>query len=558
MLDGGRGVVLGKLFPMGYVDRTDTHEHAPAAVSFDERESEIIVRSAGVHLVKKYWGQYVAFLRDPSSSRQLVVRDPSGGVPCQWREIHGIDVYFMRLEDCERLAPLPFAVNRKYFLGYLLYSSSCVRETPLNDVETVLPGERIEHCGENRERTFVWNPLQVAATDTVESEEEAIGLMRRTTRACVHAWANCFDGILHSLSGGLDSSIVLACLVSAPARPRVLCRNFHAEGPNSDERFFARLAAEQAGVELIEHELRADFDPASMRRTMRALFPFGWPVDVERDRADDDFLRSRGLSAECRGHGGDEIFFRRGSFPTSVDYAWRHGISRALLGIATEDATLDGYSLRRALSFVSRYGLLKRPWHIRQSFPPNHMALMRLDIKAEARRDVTLWHPLFHGDADVSPGKLEHAYSLTYGTAKTYDPLLGDIARISPLMSQPLIELSLRTPLYVLRWRGRDRGLARRAFASDLPREIVTRKSKAIGTDRYRKLITGNLDTIRELLLDGFLVRERFVDRAGLEEVLSGRTTRIQGQVTELYDYLAVEIWARGWTETCVETPESA
>ena len=85
--------------------------------------------------------------------------------------------------------------------------------------------------------------------------DEAVVSLRETTVGCEHAWASCYDGIVHNLSGGLDSSIVLSCLKSAPSRPRVTCLNYFTTGPNEDERrspdnvarVVAYLASERSG-----------------------------------------------------------------------------------------------------------------------------------------------------------------------------------------------------------------------------------------------------------------------------------------------------------------------
>jgi asparagine synthase (glutamine-hydrolysing) len=78
--------------------------------------------------------------------------------------------------------------------------------------------------------------------------------------ACVQAWATCYRGILHNLSGGLDSSIGLSCLTSAPNVPPLTCLHYFASGPNEDERPYARLMARHAGVELVE----CHADPAAI------------------------------------------------------------------------------------------------------------------------------------------------------------------------------------------------------------------------------------------------------------------------------------------------------
>ena len=109
--------------------------------------------------------------------------------------------------------------------------------------------------------------------------------MRQCVRDVVHAWASCYDHMLLSLSGGLDSSIVLACLKDAPSRPRVTCFHYYPLGADLDERAYARAAAAKAGLELLERPRDSSFSlQPLLTRAPRAgadqlsLFPRAQPA----------------------------------------------------------------------------------------------------------------------------------------------------------------------------------------------------------------------------------------------------------------------------------------
>jgi asparagine synthase (glutamine-hydrolysing) len=126
-----------------------------------------------------------------------------------------------------------------------------------------------------------------------------------------------------------------------------------------------------------------------------------------------------------------------------------------------------------------------------------------------------------------------------------------------------VLELSLRTPLYVLRGQRCDRAVARSAFSGDIPPEISRRSSKAFGDNRMREMLTRNMDVFRDLLLDGHLVQEHVLDRARLAEVLSDDPTSIPTSMIELFSYLSVETFVRAWnaspaaTSTVLRRPEA-
>lgn len=98
-----------------------------------------------------------------------------------------------------------------------------------------------------------------------------------------------------------------------------------------------------------------------------------------------------------------------------------------------------------------------------------------------------------------------------------YDPFERAAAPegVRPQFSQPLVELCLRLPTYLLTRGGRGRALARRAFASELPPEISNRRSKG-GTEEFLKaVLDGNRDYVRGLLLDAGLLGTQLVVRGG-------------------------------------------
>src|SRR5262249_6488610 len=121
----------------------------------------------------------------------------------------------------------------------------------------------------------------------------------------------------------------------------------------------------------------------------------------------------------------------------------------------------------------------------------------------------------------------------------------GDAQYLPCLFSQPIVELCLQIPTYVLTYGGWDRAAARDAFAADIPREIARRRSKG-GQGRYTlDLMERNVDAVRDLLLNGRLVDEGLLSRPKLEEVLSGRPSKVLKGTVRLRRYLMTEVWLR-------------
>jgi asparagine synthase (glutamine-hydrolysing) len=119
-----------------------------------------------------------------------------------------------------------------------------------------------------------------------------------------------------------------------------------------------------------------------------------------------------------------------------------------------------------------------------------------------------------------------------------------------PLLSQPLVELCLRIPTYVLIKNGMDRATARRAFAPDLPPEIIKRRNKGRIDQHLRDVMDANLNFVRDLLLNGRLVKEGLLNRRNLELYLTRERSPADFQYSEiLQEQLCVEAWLSRWLD---------
>ncbi len=133
--------------------------------------------------------------------------------------------------------------------------------------------------------------------------------------------------------------------------------------------------------------------------------------------------------------------------------------------------------------------------------------------------------------------------------ADFYNPLgsENDPELVTPLFSQPLLELAMRVPTWLLTRGGWDRALARRAFQNDVPKQIVTRRTKGGQEEHAKGILVRNLAFARHLLLDGRLVQAGLLDPQQLDAVLSSGPARLSGGNAELFGCLSAEAWARKW-----------
>lgn len=540
-----RGVVLGTLFARGAVVSTSR---------FTARESEAIAGSAGERLIQKHWGRYVAVVRTRDGVR--VLRDPSGGIPCYFVACRGVTLFFSDAESMLRIEPMTLSINWDFVAALSWYSMLQVPQTGLLELSEALAGECIERVGDDIRRISCWDPGAIAVSDPIENPDEAVEALRHVTRTCVHAWASCHSSILHRLSGGLDSSIVLSCLSDAPSKPLIRCVNYYSDDPEEDERRYARLSAGLAGCELIERRRNLEAlrlgDILSVARSPR---PWFYLYSVEHSAGEAGLAHESGATAFFGGLVGDAVFYQARGDLAARDFVERHGVGPALFRVALDAAVVE----QRSIWSVLRQAIVSGVF--RPEFDPIAEAgrsrrLLSTESVLTQRRAADLARQVVSHTRELPAGKIWHLFSMTV-TPPFYDPLgrENDPENVHPLTSQPLVELCLRIPTYVLMHGGWDRSIARKAFSRDVPREITRRRGKGGSNLHTRRIFDRHIDFLRDVLLDGALVKQRILDRRRLEECLEPGRSIVDGAFAEiLLQHLSTESWVRRWSAAAVVT----
>lgn len=546
VLADGTGAVLGTLFPAvsGVVP-------TPMKLSRRATAAAVVSVTDGRHLVDCHWGRYVAVLQSPAGHVTRIIRDPSGGMPCFCVTHCGVHIFFSDMEDLLRLEPLQFSVNWPFVAATVASAMLPLRETGLTEVSEVLPGECVVVRGDALQRLIYWDPWSIARTDNREDADEAARELRAVTRACVHAWAARHRRIVHRLSGGLDSSIVLSCLSDASTRPSITCINYFSDAAEEDERPFARLAAQRADCELIE--CRREVQSIRLERLLnvaRSPRPWFYLYCVEHGHRETALAREKGATALFGGLAGDALFYQARAHLAAADYARMRGLRPQLMKVVLDAARIERVSiwaiLRRALA--SR--ILGDPFDPLAEAARCAAAVPSRSVTS-AERARRLMHPWLQSPTGAPPGKSWHVMSMA-SLPPYYDPLGSpdDPESVYPLISQPLIELCLRIPTYVLIAGGWDRALARRAFVRDVPPQIIRRRDKGASTEHTRRIFEANTQLIREMLLDGVLVKEGILDRRQIEQSLDPARSFVDSAFARiLIQHLSVEAWLGRWCE---------
>jgi asparagine synthase (glutamine-hydrolysing) len=537
VLPQNRGALLGVVF---------AHSDCTRGPSMITREAgDEILATAGRSLLTRYWGRYVAILRDSDGTR--VLRDPCGGLPCFVTTLGGVTIVFSHLEDVCRLDGFDPSINWEYISAHALLAPLHTAETGLREVSEMQGGECLNI---NRGRLPYWTATSFVRSEPIEDVKAAIEILRAATRMCVRRWGSCHTSVVLNLSG-LDSNIVLRCLRLDHDGPLTTCLNFYSDGPEEDEREIARAGSQAAGCELIEH--RRQPHAVKLERLLE-LAPNPKPTfslyALQYAEVEAAVARTAGASAIFSGYGGDALFLQHGATLAAADYARTYPFGPELWRIAYDASRVDRVSVWRVLGTLFH--------RKRQAFwdidPERTLVTAQV---MELVRDVERFLPAsLLGVRELPEGKRRQLLSMSRLPAPEL-PLIvpGAVERIDPLMSQPLIEACLRIPTWLMITGGWDRAIVRRAFADELPRRIVRRRAKGGSTDTVRKIFAHQMPFIRELMLEGEMVRRGILDRRKLEACFQDAG---HARTELLARHVPTEAWLRSWAHHRLRTVSDA
>lgn len=526
---GDREVVLGTLF----------HRHGPARAIEKLSEAEISELAGGGFdaLLRSYWGGYVAAAS--AGNMVKVLRDPSGALPCYLGATATASILASDVDLLLAAGAIVDGLDYDTLGRSLLAAGLPMAETALNGIRTLLPGTCIRYDSSGGNIELLWSPWKFAASQELAGEE-AVEILRRAVQNCVSGWASTCRRPLVSLSGGLDSSIVAACL--AGSCPDALCVSMFTDDPTGDERLFARELCTSLGLPLFE--CRFMLDAIDIDRALGTHLPR--PVGRAQDQAYEDahleVARQEGADAFFTGNEGDNVFGYSQSAGAVADRLLLHGVSRGLLRSVADVSRQTGAGPIQVGRAALRLAFGRRGYRWRAD-------PLFLDAEFVAAQRAVFSHPWLDAPPGALPGKAGHIAALVRAQPNL-EPGRGRFAPvINPLLSQPVMEVCLAIPSWEWRAGGRDRAVARSAFASNLPASIVERRAKGSPDPFCGEIIRRHRNTIRDRILGGRLAERGMLDLGAIEQALRPDLREEAGGNTRLLELANVEAWIGAWSQ---------
>jgi asparagine synthase (glutamine-hydrolysing) len=531
----GHGVILGSLF---------ARNATQAVRELDAKAQAQITTTRGGQLIEHFWGPYVAILSDTESQRVDVVRAPLGELPCYILELDGAAVLASDvplLIACGLFTPV---IAWDEVARHLATRDMRGAVTCLHALHELPGGQRLSVMRDKRQVEALWSPWTfVERGRQIDDAEDAARRVRAAALECVAARASDYGRTALMLSGGLDSSVVAACLSRAGRRFDAL--TLVTPEATGDERDYARRTSEAVGAALTEayrDVSRIDIGYSGARHLPR---PTVRTFSQESNRLALELVRETGASAIFNGAGGDNIFCSLQSSGPAADRLLTTGPGAAFLRTAGDISELAPASLWAVASDAVRRAWLGKPAlrHVQD--------LSFLSRRAQAAAGTTTLHPWLILPPRALPGKAMHVRLIAFAQSyvENLDPQ-DPLPIVSPLLSQPLVETCLAIPSWLWFEGGQNRVVARRAFAKDLPEEIIWRRSKGTPDSFVARIFETHRAAIRTLIADGELARQDIIDLPAVLSVLDDPRPAQGNAFRRVLQLADVEAWAGAWSRS--------
>ncbi len=539
-------------------------------------DTEVIVEACaawGVEAtVRRLIGMFAIALWDRAERSLHLVRDRLGIKPLYWGRFGDLLLFGSELKALRAHPGWRPEVDREALHGFMRHgyvpaplSIYCgVHKLPPGHILRLRPGGELhlERYWDLRELALTGQAAPEFASDA-EAVEALDGLLRDAVRRRMVA-----DVPLGALlSGGIDSSVVVALMQAQSERPvKSFSIGFHER--EYDESQHAKAVARHLGTEHTELHVAPGHAMEILPRMAEWYDePFADASQVPTFLVSE--LTRQHVTVALSGDGGDELF------AGYTRYFWADAIWRRMgrLPLPVRRATAASLRLLSPAAWNRLFGLVPRAWRPSHAGGKVHKVadlLAMPDADAVYRSLVSLWpdpEKLVLGGAEPAtplwdaglcrdfPGFTER---MQYMDTVTYlpDDILTKVDRASmavalearvPLLDHRVVEFAWRQPMSRKIRDGQGKWLLRQVLNRYVPRELIERPKMGFGVpiDHW---LRGPLRDWAEALLDERRLREEgYLNPAPVRRMWHEHQSGTRNRQYPLWAVLMFQQWLERW-----------
>lgn len=526
---------------------------------YTHSDTEVIVHlyeDFGADCVKKLRGMFAIALFDEKRQLLLLARDRLGKKPLYYAEKNGRLYFGSEIKTILAVAPsLTADINRRALLQFFSLQYIPDPNSAFRDIHKLPPGYLLEYKDGKVKTQQYWD-VPAYGTNRIESEQECLDELERQMAEAVRIRLISDVPLGALLSGGVDSSVVVALMSRASSKP---VKTFSIGFANQDfnEAPFARAVAEKFGAE--HHELVVEPNVSDTLSHLTGMMeePFGDSSMIPTYHV--SRIARQHVTVALSGDGGDELFAGYDRYPVHLDRmqyervpSWMGSAFRAfvypMLGPSFKGRRfLFNASLHGGDRYLDTVGFLTTDRE-RNLFSRDFLATANgIDVLAEVRS--------FYAKAQ-GPDRISR---LLYLDTKSY--LTGDVLtkvdRMSmatslevrcPILDHVLIEWVTGLPA---KWKYRDgiRKYLLRKLAQRLGVPGLDRPKQGFAMPLTHWWKSDLRDTLLPILTEPKTLQRGYLNPTAVKQLVEEHLTGRRDYGQELWLLLVFELWHRNFLE---------
>ena len=528
---------------------------------YTHSDTEVIVHlyeEMGADFVKKLRGMFAIALYDLKRNSLILARDRLGKKPLHYALHNGRLLFGSEIKTILAVHPELAEVDLEGLLQYFYFGYIPDPHTAFQSIRKLPAGHLLEfRNGEMRIRRY-WD-LPAYGTHPPISEDECVEELERRLEEAVRIRLISDVPLGALLSGGVDSSIIVALMARASAKPvKTFSVGFREEQFNEAE--YARTVAERFGTD--HHELVLD---PNLEETLTYLSRM-----LEEPFGDSSMLPTyyvcrmarRGVTVALSGDGGDELFAGYDRYLTAMERPKPNSVQNWLGPIYRDRIHGLIPAGTYGKNFVWNVSLNERDRYLDGlSFLPalhRERDLFTPDFLRQAGRlpdPLASWQQLY----DEAPAK-DRISRLLYLDTKTYlnGDILAKVDRMSmatslevrvPMLDHEFVEWVTSLPVeWKYRNGTRKQILKKLAERLGIPPALLHRKKQGFQVPLVEWM--RNEDQYWRILLEPRTLQRGYFKPAAIKSLISEHLRGRRNRSGVLWRMLVLELWHRNFMES--------
>jgi asparagine synthase (glutamine-hydrolysing) len=528
-----------------------------------QTDTETIVHlyeELGEACVEKLRGMFAFAIWDDRNKSLFLARDRVGIKPLYFSQSRNSVVFASEIKAILADPEVKAEVRTDMIDRFLTFDYLPGEETLFKNIYKLSPGHSLSFRARKSYKRQYWDlHFEPSPTTFRQAKSRLLHLLEESV--ALHMISDVPVGFL--LSGGVDSTAMLALAAGKTSHPISSYTIGFSDPQTTDERPYARLAAQKYGSEHHETTINADqFAEFLPKYIWHMEEPVCEPPAVALYYVSK--LAKQFIKVLISGEGGDEAFAGYSNYRTRL---WLERLN----GLPTPMRQLFSGSLSVLARFASPDSSARSEQFLRSRLDDSYYSRTSNPSRFFNRQ----WQQFYSSDFAQSVDKKLSSHAATkylrnghragplgkmlYVDTKTWLPddllikadkmtMANSIELRVPLLDHKILEFAASLPQN-FKVRGfTTKYIAKKALRGHVPREILNRKKAGFPVP-YEKWLRQDLkDWVHDLLLDSKTTARGYFKKSAVERMLSDDSST-ENYSKEIFDLAVLELWHREFLE---------